>query len=136
MLTTQNLNWIAGIVEGEGCFGYWKTPVIRVHMTDFDIIDRLSAYFKVNINRLDRKGNRKVSYSVSLYGKDAIGWMLTLWPLMGIRRRSKIEEVLQQWKDKLGPGKHWAHKRQWGKKIVKEANANKPNRVQGVEGKK
>jgi hypothetical protein len=49
-----------------------------------------------------QKENRKIQYRITLNGKKAIQWMLTLYTLMGQRRKAKIEEVLLKWKEKDG----------------------------------
>jgi hypothetical protein len=40
-------------------------------------------------------------------GVDAIGWMMTLYSLMGQRRKAKIRECIAYWKTRPGKGRHF-----------------------------
>jgi len=133
MVTVPNLNWIAGIVEGEGCIqgvGRQGSPCIVVRMTDKDIIERLSKYWKISYYTYNREkeNNRKTQYCAQIFGKKAISWMFTLYTMLGIRRRSKIEEVIAAWKIK--PGRGGWQKEFWRKR--KEAASAKQRASGGV----
>lgn len=133
MLTSQNLNWISGLVEGEGYFGYDKSPVIKVEMTDKDVVEKLAAYWKSSIFFSNYNIKYKPKYVTSIHGKNAIGWMLTLYSLLGDRRRSKIEDVLIRWK--AAPGNRGWQKAYW-KNRKEQADAKRKARdVEGVAAK-
>jgi len=109
MIETIDIYWLAGLLEGEGCFscsdnnGY-PCPVVQVAMSDEDIIQRAAAILggggKVRV-RLNPKGtfeHKKPIYVFRTTGQEAIEWMFTLYSLMGERRRAKIEEIIITWK--------------------------------------
>lgn len=101
--------WLAGLLEGEGCFTFHKQnyrrkrdgglsiyirPAIVLVMTDRDVVDRaahLLGDYAVQVR--DRRG-RKVIYGVTSYGPRAAQTMRELRPFLGDRRRARIDEVL------------------------------------------
>lgn len=106
--TIRQLEWLAGIIEGEGCFGLYrrgqsvkrKVPRIALSMSDLDVILKASRilrgadYFTVR----QPAAGKKLSYTVQVCGARAIGWMMALYPLMGRRRQAKIREILAGWR--------------------------------------
>lgn len=101
MISAKDLYWVAGILEGEGCFGFRGTPTIALSMTDLDVVDRAHKLLTPN-TRLGfieyRDPNHKKSYHFTLCGKRAASWMMVLYSLMGERRRSRIKECINKWK--------------------------------------
>lgn len=97
----KDLYWLAGLLEGEGCFRLRKvSPVIQLHMTDKDIVDRVRNLMSPasTVGIFVRYGAYKTVYSLNLYGATAASWMMTLYPLMGNRRQTIIREILTTWK--------------------------------------
>lgn len=117
MLSTKDIAWVAGLLEGEGCF-MWNPFVHRQHgkeykynratiqlfMTDSDVVDRAASILGVKAfpAAWDKRSNRKPGKRFQVYGKRAIGWMQTLYPLLGARRQSRIREILVKYKSE-GP---------------------------------
>lgn len=103
MITMNQIHYVAGLLEGEGCFSFYKTPKISLGMTDKDIIIKVSniIYPNCNIEHIREEGNRKDIYRFALYGAGAIQWMMTLYPLMGERRKARIKEIISIWKTKM-----------------------------------
>jgi len=106
MLRTEDLHWLAGLLEGEGCFSINKGDtarnknpyeIISLQMCDYDIVNRVCHLFDHDITICNTTRSKTV-YRVTLGGAKAIGWMMTLYPLMGERRRSKIRECIMSWK--------------------------------------
>lgn len=99
-LSTLNIAWVAGIVEGEGSFHIKNgCPYIQVQMTDKDVVERLRGYMGATERKpWRRKDGHKVVYSCCLTGVKAIQWMMTLYVLMGERRKAKIAEIIKAWK--------------------------------------
>ena len=93
----RDIIWLAGLLEGEGCFGLQqrKYPRITLGMTDEDIVIRAATLMK---SRVTRCGNM---YRTYLDGAYAVGWMMTLYTLLGIRRRKAIVDVIKVWKEYL-----------------------------------
>jgi len=102
MITPNQISWVSGLLEGEGSFAYYKVPTIDIGMTDFDVLIKLSNIMSSNSNvnkhGIDMRGDRKRLYRYKINGNLAIQWMMTLYPLMGERRKARIREVITEWK--------------------------------------
>lgn len=100
----KDIYWLAGMLEGEGSFCQQpnrKFPRISFVSTDFDVALRVATLLNCNVGGRgdkNRPGHHKPVYLVQVAGREAIGWMMTLYRLMGQRRRAKIRELLQDWK--------------------------------------
>lgn len=99
MVSTFDLGWLVGILEGEGCFGLRNSPSIRLKMTDYDTVFSAALIMGVSpskIRKVDdsKEYNRKTQYEFTVYGKDAIGWMRMVRPYMKGRRSAKIDEIV------------------------------------------
>jgi len=104
--------WLAGILEGEGHFGYNKRkyilkstgevkfyydPYAHLQMTDKDIVYRVASLFQSKSVRTyqDKRGNRKLLYRVGCNGKIRLPYVLkSIFPHMGERRKTKITILL------------------------------------------
>lgn len=103
---TRDIHWVAGLLEGEGSFERKPTTIaIRCGMTDRDTVERLAqivgtgAVYAHSVT----KGDKQV-WSWGIYSKNAAQWMMTLWPLMGERRKQRIAECLTWWATLPRPG--------------------------------
>ncbi len=96
----MSIEWLAGLLEGEGCFGiYDGRPEVQLRMTDLDVIEKASAYFpgnKIRHETYPKNPTWKDSYRIRTRGKKAIDLMRLLLPYMGNRRSSKILEILRE----------------------------------------
>jgi hypothetical protein len=104
-LSTLQIGWIAGILEGEGSFGLTNnktTPCIWLGMTDKDTVEKLRDLIDpsqdISISEDNRKDTYKPVYRLTLNNKRAVGWMMTIYSLMSERRKAKIRECLTAWK--------------------------------------
>ena len=108
-ISTRDIIWLAGLIEGEGSFLWHSTgagngsyhPVVTIGMTDKDIIERVSRIWEltsVRINRYQKRPQCKDMWRTTLTGSRAIGWMMMLYQFMGIRRKAKIREIIGNWK--------------------------------------
>src|SRR6266704_613078 len=98
----EQLIWLAGWLEGEGSFGTHKAslqPIIQGESTDLDVVERASIiagsklygpYISNHNNLKKRPKSVKPYYKISLWGKPAAELMMSLYPLMGTRRRGQI----------------------------------------------
>jgi hypothetical protein len=108
MLATHDVHWLAGLLEGEACFtsAQSKSPVIQVSMTDRDVIERVGVLLGAKTTpRTEGHARHKRQWRTGVYGNRAAGWMMTLYPLLGVRRRKRIRQVLALW------GTYTAHQR-------------------------
>lgn len=98
------LGWIAGILEGEGCF-YLRhrngkiRHEIKVNMTDEDIVRRLEE--KSGMGRVGgpysspSHGDHKPLFQWVVAQQDHVQLLIfSIWPFLGERRRAKIQENL------------------------------------------
>lgn len=109
MINMGNIYYIAGLLEGEGCFGFYNNcPSIQISMTDLDRIRKAKVILDIN-NRnvirtqLSKSYKHKNRYALSVSGDIAIQWMMTIYSLMGDRRKAKIKEIIEQWKARVKP---------------------------------
>lgn len=106
--SSSQIIWLAGLIEGEGCFSLSGTsPVITVGMTDRDIVARVAGLFHRKLYGPYgpyKKGNKPVWY-VHVNGADAVSWMFMLYSWLGVRRCKRIREIVRVWR--RGLGKSW-----------------------------
>jgi hypothetical protein len=104
-----DIAWLAGILEGEGSFWADKNrktinrirymnPQIAVEMADKDIIDRVASMLGNSVQSRQRDPSKKRLYNTRVGGRKAVAWMLTLFTLLGQRRRAKIAEIMKEWR--------------------------------------
>ena len=118
MTSLKDIYWLAGLLEGEGCFAHsiyhttgrasgkeitGVTFRIQLSMTDRDIVERAAKLFGREVTEVITQGT--LSYRVQISGSDAIQWMMTLYPLMGIRRSGKILSIIKEWKEYKARGR-------------------------------
>lgn len=96
--------WLAGLLEGEGAFMVTKQgqqPRLVVSMTDEDVIARVAEMWGTAVVPLKpQKAHHKPAFKASIYGRRALEWMLRLRPLLGERRRARIDEIQAAWVDR------------------------------------
>lgn len=102
MPTTNDINWIAGLLEGEGCFYQHNKSTVAfcLKMTDEDIVKRASTLLKGSFQGPHGPYGlqRKPYWLTKVYGVQAVSWMMTIYILMGNRRQLKIKELIDFWK--------------------------------------
>lgn len=106
MLQMNDLYWLAGLLEGEGCFTITKMApggsiVISVGSADLDVIERIKKIMGGPNIIQRRKANPKATkphYQFQVCSRTAVAWMMTLYTLLSVRRRARIMELLKWWK--------------------------------------
>lgn len=106
-MTTADLYWLAGLLEGEGSFTFAAATVastgyvkhnfrISVASTDLDIVERVADLLKTRVRGPYRgKAHHKQYWTTSLGARDDVLQMCRrLRPLMGQRRQGQIDAVL------------------------------------------
>lgn len=112
-MNDKDLYWLAGYLEGEGCFTIDKIsgriyPKISLQTTDFDVIERARKLLDSK-GPWNRKSNTKIctkpkpSWAINITGKKAVKYMKILLPLMGKRRQNRIREILELYKKQIPP---------------------------------
>lgn len=109
MINMKDVFWLAGLLEGEGCFKSSGNGVsIILGMTCRDVVERAARLLGANIQRPRQStppGHKDMVYC-QVNANAAAGWMMTLYPLMGRRRKEAIEKALTKWKTLPGKGHH------------------------------
>lgn len=101
----EDIIWLSGLLEGEGCFSYACSPTITLGMTDKDIVNRVAILFgKKTRGPYKYSHNKKEVYYTSVCGSMAVSWMMILYALMGERRKQKMSEIINDWKTSSGKG--------------------------------
>jgi hypothetical protein len=106
-LSDVELGWLAGLLEGEGCFTLRKAvpkrskarATIMVSMVDYDVVAevaRMLGGYAVAINSTAKSDGhiRQEQYKVVVTGTNAEVIMRRVRPLMFGRRAGRIDEIL------------------------------------------
>lgn len=99
-MTSEEAAWVAGILEGEGCFdgnaGKACYPRIRVQMTDLDVIERLQSLTGGRITYpKNKRAHWKQTALLVINGRSLVEPVLrAVRPWMGARRGAKIDALL------------------------------------------
>lgn len=93
------LHWLAGLLEGEGCFTWCGgSPSIQYQTTDKDVVYRASLLMTAPVKQVRSTCTGKSVWMIAFYGEHAIAWMMTLWAIMGTRRQQRIKELILRWR--------------------------------------
>ena len=110
-MTENELYYVAGLLEGEGCFTWQNSNrkgkkrffgglLIDIKMSDRDIIERYrqisGATAKIQVHKAANVRCR-TQYGQRISGYAAANLMRLLLPLMGTRRSKKITSLLDYW---------------------------------------
>ena len=101
-MTNTETAWLAGLLEGEGCFTFNRTARVILGMTDRDVVERAAKLMKSSTLAKRLLSSGKTFFSVALCGRRACDLMIAVLPYMGERRRVKIESLLRQWSELPG----------------------------------
>ena len=100
--------WVAGLLEGEGCFTFSSNgyPRIQLQMTDEDIVSRIANYFDVSYRlRKSKNPKHKDSFELAIIKTEKlIECYIELFPLLGKRRQQKIQLFHDFWITKRHKG--------------------------------
>ena len=95
-IAREDLIWLAGIVEGEGCADLHRGryPRLRVGMVDRDVVGRVATLIGSSIRVSYRPAPNKATFHAEVSGERAAEVLRALLPFMGARRSSKFAEIL------------------------------------------
>lgn len=96
----DDLMWLAGLLEGEGSFGFYKpkfAPRIQITMADKDVMERVALLFggKNLYERPSPRSNWNPVYQCAVQGDAALEIMSSIYPVMGKRRQKRIRECIE-----------------------------------------
>lgn len=93
--------WVAGLFEGEGTIVIVKSRVTTcIQMTDLDVLQRCQMYFGGKIYDTRKQAeHHKQSWKWSITSTaEAIAFLELIYPLLGGRRRAKVEQAREAFK--------------------------------------
>jgi hypothetical protein len=98
--------WLAGLLEGEGCFRRSECNAFQIslEMTDKDIVERAAKLMNGRVyQRKMRKEHWKTQWHVHVGADNGKATLLRILPFMGERRTQKINEILNKFSHRLTP---------------------------------
>jgi hypothetical protein len=118
MISTIDIAWAAGFIEGEGSFTHSVvgrtirksgrkdagTPQARITVPQVqrEPLERLQRMFGGNIYVKNPGGVQKPEWQPvhywAVYGRRAAGLAMTLWTFLSPKRRAQAEEMIAVWK--------------------------------------
>ena len=99
-----DLYWLAGLLEGEGSFGFYITNSrkgrgslkLGLAMADRDVVERAGKLMGLKVHT--KKGRTPSHFKPIWYtqatGAWIIQWFYILYPLMGVRRKEQIARAI------------------------------------------
>src|SRR6266566_8861099 len=102
-------HWLVGILEGEGTFlrgapSKPGAPILRVSMTDRDVVERVAKLFGRAVVRLRRRRpHHKVPYATTIKGAPAVQVMCAVRPFLGKTRQLQIDRAISSWQTRSSP---------------------------------
>lgn len=94
----EDLMWLAGYLEGEGCFwaGHKGNMIVTVSTVDEDIAKRAHCLMGGCLSQVRATVTGKKVYRVDVLARRyAYALMVALYKFMGVRRQAKIIECLK-----------------------------------------
>lgn len=108
-MTENELHWVAGLLEGEGCFSMTgRSACVVCKMNDRDVIERLHKLMGIGRVYTHTYTNKRYGEQMAWMWKvarreEVVEVMNRLRPLMGQRRGSRIDEILGKLADLPAP---------------------------------
>ena len=104
MVTTRDLDWAAGFLEGEGSFRVSRAQrspfaIVSAGQVQKEPLEHLQRIFGGQIYfRPRHQSNRQDFWQWQKAGSHAVGIMMTLYGLMSPRRQEQIRTTLAVWR--------------------------------------
>lgn len=102
----HELTWLAGLLEGEGCFilnsrrknpNHRKSIQVSLAMSDEDVVRRAAALMGTTVNVMrEARGTHSKMWRTLASSQKAEDLMLAVRPHMGERRGAKIDAILAE----------------------------------------
>jgi hypothetical protein len=95
-IAREDVLWLAGLLEGEGCFDLHRAryPRVRLGMTDRDVVGRAATLFGSRVRLSLKAPPASATWHTEVSGARAEEIMEAVLPFMGARRSAKIATVL------------------------------------------
>ena len=90
----KNLVWLAGFLEGDGCFGIQSptSPYISVQVVDESLLQFIAFLLETNVTTYNNPNQPKWHkvYRTRLHNREKLRWLLPrLYPYLSARRNAK-----------------------------------------------
>ena len=102
-------HWLVGVLEGEGTFlrgapSNPGAPIVRVSMTDHDVVEHVAKLFDRGVVRLRRrKPHHKLPYATTIKGAPAVQLMYAVKPFLSKTRELQIDLAISSWQRRRAP---------------------------------
>ena len=109
-LTTADLHWVAGFLDGEGSFGSTRgMPLVSASQKDRFALEKLQRIFKRGTIGVKHNNGRTTNdlYYWQISSRAAAAIMMTIYSLMSPYRQRQIKVALEKWKQLGATNKHW-----------------------------
>ena len=95
-MSRDDLIWLAGLLEGEGCFDLHRGryPRIRLGMKDRDVVGRAATLLGARVRVTFHPAPKAAMWHTEISGAAALDLLTALLPHMGVRRSAKIAEII------------------------------------------
>ena len=92
----DDLLWLAGLLEGEGCFfeHHHRYPAIALSMTDEDVVEYVAKLMNTTYYMIKSVNGNKPVFRCAISGTNAVTFMKWIRPYMHIRRGKRIDELV------------------------------------------
>jgi hypothetical protein len=104
-----DFHWLVGVLEGEGTFlrgapSNPGSPILRVSMTDRDVVERVAKLFGRAVVQLRRrKPHHKIPYATTIKGGPAAQVMSAVRPHLGRTRQHQVDLAISSWQTRTRP---------------------------------
>ena len=93
-MTPEETAWLAGLLEGEGCFAMGSGVQVILAMTDEDIVRRAAVLMGDTRVTVRDRAPYKPQWKSVAYGTEAERVMRAIRPYLGSRRGAKVDALL------------------------------------------
>jgi len=95
-IRAHDLYWIAGFLEGEGCFYNRRQMRVIASQVNLEPLERLQAL----VGGVVKPKKHQTIYEWVAWGPRAAGIAMTLYPLLSRRRQLQAAKTLRFWKSR------------------------------------
>ena len=109
-MTPEQTAWLAGWLEGEGCFMFKEvcssnaSPriIVQAFSTDKDVVERVARLMGISLYRIKPRDHyagwtSSEGWRANVEGQKAVDLMTAIRTMMGARRGAQIDKALAAW---------------------------------------
>ena len=101
MISMKDIGWVAGFLEGEGSFQSARnTPCVSASQLNPEPILKLHRILGGGMNQFHHKLTKgNTFFRWNAYGPRAMGIMLTVYPLLSVKRQEQVQKVIWRYRN-------------------------------------